>query len=313
MRARNWFLMVFGLIAACGGPIVGFNIAVDPYGLYRDPRERRLPAYGDPRVAKYLLSERYVPGNFNAILVGSSLSANWNMAGVEKLRVYNQSLDGGNIAEGKALVDAALSRPGISVAALIVHPYCTHSHDFQTVSLQPSLAFSALGSQTLLAAYVDMLQERLHRPREVVDYDGTEHFLHPPTRLNPIMRQMFRPGAAFEVDPIALTAFRDLVAELRAHHVQIVFIVPPISEDLFRAQQTAFRDYARLIEANVGPEDLLIDFTSAEFADFRSTRENFGDGVHFVASAAAVIVSHINARINDWIAEGRLRVPGSQR
>ena len=47
--------------------IAAVNAAADIYGLYRNPAGRRLPVYGDARVAKYLLSQRYVPENFNAI------------------------------------------------------------------------------------------------------------------------------------------------------------------------------------------------------------------------------------------------------
>jgi hypothetical protein len=309
MRAGNWFLMAVSLIAVGGGMIVGVNVMVDPYGLYRDTHGRRLPVYGDSRVSKYLLSARYVPDNFNAILIGSSMSANWDMTGVEKLRIYNESLDGGNSVEEKAVVEPALSRPGISVAALIVHPFFTHSHDFETVKLEPSLRFSALGSSNLLNAYNGMVRARLHRATPVMDYAGTERFDTVPPQLNAVLQGMFRPGAPFEVDPLALAAYQDVVAQLQAHHIQIIFIVPPIFEDLLRAQQTAFQDYARLIEANMAPEDLLIDFTSEEFADFRRDRANFGDGVHLFTNPAAVIVSHINARINDWIAQGRLRQP----
>jgi hypothetical protein len=306
MRARNWFLMVVSLIAAGGGLVVGFNVAFDPYGLYHDTRGRRLTVYGDPRVAKYLLNVRYVPDNFNAILIGSSMSANWDMTGVEKLRFYNESLDGGNVVEDKAVVEPALSKPGITVAALIVHPYFTHSHDFETVRLEPSLRSSALGSENLLNAYKDIVRVRLHRAHQLNDYAGTEQFETVPPQLNPTLRRMMRPGTPFEVDPIALAAYRDLVAELRAHHVRMIFIVPPVFEDLLRAQQTAFQDYAQLIEANMASQDLLIDFTSEEFADFRKNRANFGDGIHLFKNSAAVVVSRINARINDWIAQGRL-------
>ncbi len=310
MRASTWLSTTLGLITAAGGLIVGLNIAVDPYGLYRDTHGRKLAVYGDSRVAKYLLSMRYVPDNFNAILIGSSMSANWDMTGVEKIRIYNESLDGGNSVEEKALVESALAKPGITAAAIVVHPFFTHSHEFETVKLEPSLRFAALGSENLLNAYTGIVKTRLHRGAAVMDDTGTERFDTLPPQLNPVLQGMFRPGVPFDVDPIALTAYRDIVAQLHAHHIPVIFIVPPIFEDLLLAQQAAFQDYARLIEANMSSEDMLIDFTSKEFVDFRKNRANFGDGVHLFTDAAAVIVSHINTRINDWIAQGGL---GQQR
>jgi hypothetical protein len=52
----------------------------------------------------------YVPENFSALLVGSSVSAYWNVADT-----------------------------GIKEIFLIVHPFLTHSHEFESVRLRPRL------------------------------------------------------------------------------------------------------------------------------------------------------------------------------
>src|SRR4051812_32482242 len=116
MRPRNWLLLVIGLIAAIGGAATGLVVRLDPWGLYRDPRGRELRTYGDARVAKYLLSARYVPANFNAVLIGSSMTANWDVSRLKRVRTYNESLNGANVVEEKAVVEQALARPGIEVA-----------------------------------------------------------------------------------------------------------------------------------------------------------------------------------------------------
>lgn len=298
--------MVLGLVGVVAGLVVGLNVAVDPYGLYRDTHGRKLPAYGDSRVSKYLLSVHYVPQNFDAVLIGSSASANWEMAGIEKLRVYNDSLDGGNIVEGKALVDQMLSVPGIRVAFLLVHPYLTSAHNMETVAMEPSLKYSGLGSDNLLTAYKEMLKVRLHRGHAFNNPTGTEPFDVLPTKLNPVMEKLLDPATPFQIDPVALTAYRDVVSEFRAHQVQLIFVIPPMLEELILSKQAAFRDYYQLIESSRKPEDLTIDFTSEDFAGFRRNRANFGDGVHMFTKPAGEVVSVINARVNDWIAQGRL-------
>ena len=219
MRPSNWLLTVLALIAAGGGLLIALNMTVDPYGLYHDDRGRRLAAYGDPRVAKYLLSVHYVPDNFNTILIGSSVSANWDMTRLDKLQVYNESINGGNIVEERAIVEQALSTPEISTALIIVQPYLTYSHQFETVKLEPTLRFSALGSETLVGAYKDMLRARLHSRNQVIDYAGTQRFANLPEQLNPTLRRLLRPVPPFDVDPIALAAYRDVIAQLRAHSV----------------------------------------------------------------------------------------------
>ena len=143
MRPRYWLLTTLSTILIATAAIAALNMVVDIYGLYRPSRGRRLPIFGDDRVAKYLLSMRYVPENFNALLAGGSVSANWDITAIQGLRVYNGSLDGGNIVEEKALIEAALERPGVSVILLLVNPALTYSHEFQTVEMKPDLKRSA--------------------------------------------------------------------------------------------------------------------------------------------------------------------------
>jgi hypothetical protein len=252
MRPRYWLLTTLSTILIVTAAIAGLNMAVDVYGLYRPSRGHRLPVYGDDRVAKYLLSMRYVPENFNAVIVGASISANWDITAIEGLRVYNGSLDGGNIVEEKALIEAALERPGVSVILLLVNPSLTYSHEFETVELKPELKRSALGSLSLWNAYRNMLSIRLGRTPQPFDYAGTETFLNARSEMNVNMKAMWS-EAEFTVDPAALRAYLDLVANLRARGVRIVFIVPPVSEHLLETKRAPLDRYWRLVDRLPGP------------------------------------------------------------
>ena len=125
------------------------------------------------------------PNNFNAILIGSSVSANWNAHGIDGFRVYNESLDGGNAVEVKAIADQALASSPIKAAILIVHPYLTASHDFNTVQLTPRLNLEALGSLNLLDAYKSDIEIKLHLGRQEFDDFGTDDFGDIPNKMNP--------------------------------------------------------------------------------------------------------------------------------
>jgi hypothetical protein len=307
MRPRSWLLTTTLTVLIATAAIAAVNAAVDIYGLYRNPAGRRLPVYGDARVAKYLLSLRYVPENFNAILSGASVSANWDVTAIEGLRVYNESLNGGNIIEEKSLIEAALERPGISVAFLPVHPAMTYSHEFRTVDMNPALKRSALGSLSLWTAYKDMANVRLGRIPRTFDYAGTETFFNARREMNIHMRAMWN-AREFAVDPLALHAYQDLVANLRARGVQIVFIVPPISEALLQTKRVPMERYLRTMRSEIGEGYMWIDFLSRDHEDLRSNRTNFSDGVHLTADGARLVVGLINAAINRWISERRLLV-----
>jgi hypothetical protein len=308
MSPKRWLLITIAFTLATGGAVAAFNAAYDIYGLFRETRGRKLAAYGDPRVAKFLLSSRYVPENFNGVLLGTSVSANWDVSSLGPFRVYNESINGGNITEEKAIVERALSRRGINVAFLLVQPYLTRSHDFETARLTPDLQYSAIASFSLLDAYKTMINVRLGRIHLETDWTGTQNFENYKLVLNPVLRTMLEPGEEFEVDSIAFAAYRDLVAELRTRGVQTVFVVPPIYEELLQRKRAAFDNYARRILATA-PDNPSIDFTSDRFAEFRLNRANFGDGVHLLPPAANQVVAELNRFVADLVSKGELRLP----
>jgi len=314
MQTRTWLLITLFLILGAGGALIGLNAAVDLYGLWRPVQGRQLLVYGDERVAKYLFNMRYVPENFNAVLIGTSVSANWNMRGIEKLRVYNNSLDGGNIVEGKAITEETLSRPGITTAFLLVHPALTFSHDYETVDLVPRLRLSTLGSLSLWDAYKDLVNIRLGRARQLFDYAGTETFEKLRSEMTPHMKALWSPGESFDIDPVALAAYRDVVRELHAHQVRIIFVVPPTFEGLLEQKRPAFDRYVRLIQSELVSGDKWIDFTTDEYEAFRRVHSKFPDGTHLTTEAAKELVDILNAKVDEWIAREELgwaRGPGS--
>ncbi len=146
MKPTRWLLTTLVAFLLISAALIGVNMAVDIYGLYRDTKGRHLVDYGDNRIAKYLLSDHYVPQNFDAILIGPSISANWDTHGIHTLRTYNESLNGSNFVEQEALVHKAIASPGLRAALIIVHPSMTADHDFSTVQLSERERWGALGS-----------------------------------------------------------------------------------------------------------------------------------------------------------------------
>src|SRR5690242_11790260 len=116
MNARKWMILTLLFTFAAGGGFVLLNLRLDIYGLFRDDHGRLLPIYDSERSGKYLLSLRYVPSNFDAILIGTSVTGTWNTSGLEVFRTYNESTDGGNITEEKLLAERVLRSPGLKAA-----------------------------------------------------------------------------------------------------------------------------------------------------------------------------------------------------
>jgi hypothetical protein len=113
------------------------------------------------------------------------------------------------------------------------------------------------------------------------------------------------PGSDFYVDEIAMSNYKALIDELHAARIPIVFVVPPLSQAIFVLKADAFASYTRGILANKLDRDLVIDFTSDEFAGFRSDQNNFKDGIHLSNQAAQEVTAQINARIDQWVRNGQ--------
>lgn len=313
MTARAWFVKTVALTVLLVIAIASANVAVDLYGIFRNPQGRHLAGYGDDRVAKYLLSERYVPTNFNALVIGSSVSSNWDANRIDAFRFYNVSLDGGNIVEEKTISDRALASPRIKLVILVVHPFLTSSHDFETVHVTPRENLEALGSQNLLNAYKDKLRSRFHKDAQTFDATGTFVLPEEHREMNSVLQKVMDPVTGFKIDPIALRAHVDLVAELHAAGIPIVFVVPPISQSLLQPRAAQLAAYSSLLLCDKLDNDKVIDFTSPEFAAFREDGTNFSDGIHLTRLGAREIVTDINQRLNDWVGTGQLPGMGNRK
>ena len=287
------------------GLLISVNIYIDLYGVFRTTKNRYLVVYGDDRVAKYLLSLRYVPENFDAILVGPSISSNWDTHQIHHLRVYNESLDGSNFVEQQALVQHALSRPGIRCALILIHPSLTADHSFDTVPLTEREKFEALGSITLFEAYKDWFARWRH-PEKVPTDDYGSDFFDDPIHLNAAAARLMRPGGDFPVDPIAVDAYRAVLADCRRHHVRMIFIVPPTSRGIFELKRAAFAQYLDLMKREIKPEDRVLDFSSQKYASFRDNPANFSDGVHIARAATGKLIALLNRELDSLKAEGFL-------
>ena len=306
MEPRKWLLLTTALIIGIAALSIAVNMLIDPYGLFRPVSGRRLSAYGDTRISKYLLNMRYVPENFNAVLIGNSLSANWNMRGIEKVRVYNDSINGGNIVEEKAIVESALARHSLSVAFITVNPDFTTTHNFKTAVLDPALKWSALGSISLGRVYKGMFLDRLHPGVAPVDDVGTVTFPAYPTDLDEGEKDLWLSGGEFPIDSVAWQSYKDLIAELRRHGVRIFFVIPPTSEWILTPRRQAFDNYVRLVATDIaGPEDTWIDFASKPYEAFRADRSNFNDGVHLYPSATERIVAEMNRVVDQRLHQTR--------
>jgi hypothetical protein len=88
---------------------------------------------------------------------------------------------------------------------------------------------------------------------------------------------------------------------LQARQVPIVFIIPPMADELYRPKREAFATYTNMVLRMRTDRDRVIDFTSDGFKGLWSDQaDSFTDGVHLRQSAAAKLTTIIGDRLQTW-------------
>ncbi len=297
LTAASWSYVVIITVVLVAGSFVALNCLLDPMGLFHS--KTRLMVYTNERWSKYLLSIRYVPEHFDAVLVGTSVTDNWNTGLMQPLKTYNLSLEGGNISEERLLLENVLKRRTPKIVIFCIHPYLTASNGRKTPHLTRSDYWSALGSLELLRTYrrrrvLDRRDERRRVEQQVSQQEfnefGQKSFKIPE---GPWQARAFAAREWYPVDERSLAEYGQLVSSARAAGSRVVAVVPPVSAEHWVYAADAYRQYQRRILTFFHNDELLIDFNTPPYDTLRRDRRNFPDGVHLSNAAADTIVREL--------------------
>jgi alginate O-acetyltransferase complex protein AlgI len=222
-----WALTMAWLTAV--GALCWVNYRVDLYGLFGQDPDRGIVVYSNERSGKYLLSLRYVPERFDGLLVGTSMTDNWDTAQAAPIRMYNGSINGGNISEAKLVADNVLDRKNLTVVVFCIHPYLTATHGRKAGGMDAQEFWSALGSLQLLREYSVAYLISRGVKRGKWNASGVNDFeVNVQKRIS--WEQAGEPGLpeALSIDPVAYSEFAELVNRARAQGATVVRMSPPI-------------------------------------------------------------------------------------
>ncbi len=303
MTDRDWITNTIGSVLAFA--LCGFLLLylVDPYGLFHNSAGRKLPVCLNDRKAKYLLSERYVPANFNGLIIGPSTALNWEPPTLPHLRIYNESVVGANASEEKRIIDRALRNGTFRLAVCILTPKMTGSHGMneglETVTRREALssihAFVNAALSSLLAFHAGGV--RINPPASIQWQITTANGMKPMKEARLPSMPAFRQDY-YDIDPIALRDYRSLVLSLQERGAAIVYVVPPLYGPCYEPYRAQFSDYLHRITRDM-PAAPIIDFESADFTGMRSDSDNFIDCLHLNAAGAARMTTLLDKMIPD--------------
>jgi hypothetical protein len=283
MNYRRWISITLITIVALTCLNFVVNYIADPYGLLRDSHGRKLGIYFAERKAKFLMNKRYVPSNFDGLIIGPSSAVNWDLAKMPGVHIYNDSLSGGNATEAKRVVDQALKTGHFKLAIFILHPTMLSNHAMRD-GLDTVTSAEALGSIHVVVHEVAMVLLALHiKFGKRNPPNGTTEL--PENKSFGI--QVF-PPESFHIDPVALKDYQTLVQSLRDHGTKVVYIVPPLYKSCLDLNSASFASYVDKVKSLLPPAP-LIDLDSPEYASFRANPDNYVNCSHLDAEGAKKI------------------------
>jgi len=295
MPFKRFNLLVVSVLLAATALCAWVNRRLNVYGLYGDARGLSRCVLGTERSAKYLFSFNYIPANFDGLLIGSSISDNWDTSRLGCGRIYNGSINGGNISEGTLIAGNVLRRRSLRTFLILIYPYLTESFGRKSGYMTPQEYWAGLGSIQLFDTYLAQWRVRRGWGRPDSGPFGEETYDIPP------MRQVL--GAAHGptlVDEQALAQYVDLLAQARRNGGRIVGIVPLVQA---RPGEEAFREldrYVARLRTYFLPGEQIIDLNRCpELAAVKADDTSFPDGIHYSKAAALRIVEVLDRRLHE--------------
>jgi len=299
----RWCAAFAAVVVSAAGAVAAVGYGVDAYGLFRDPHGRRIAFHSNDGTSKYLLSQRYIPANFDAIMVGSSISASWDVSGIDAARVYNASVNGGNISDEKVIVQNVLSRGRVKLVIFCIHPYLTASHGQHTGDMTRGAYWGALGSMQLAKELGASLRARVRGGEALGDLTGREPYEPEPDVVKRLQAGPMA-GKAIVVDEVAFEEYRQLVQSARAHGARVIAFIPPIYDDFYQARRAEYDAYFARMRALFRPDEKIVDFNEPKYDSWRRERWTFYDGSHLNLKAAGFFSAELAAAIRAYCERG---------
>lgn len=290
------------------GGLASFNCILDIFGLFRSVEGRSLPVYHNERVSKYLLSYRYIPQNFKAIVLGTSLSDNLDVGPFNEQhpnqKIYNASIMGGSITEVSAIANTAMDG-GVRSVIFCISPYQLKESGFKETELSKKLYYGAIGSKNLYETYAVALIRKSHLlahdfpVKHISDY-GTNFFTDRyrvkdvPGKIHEVALAL--KGKKLEIHPDALADLRDLINTFRSREINLLVYFHPVPTEIYKAGEAEHKRFQDIITGLLDGYGTLVDFNSTEYQSFTEDYTNYVDNGHLSEKGQSFITAELLKR-----------------
>jgi hypothetical protein len=280
--------------------LVGINIWIDLYGIFW--RKGEITIYSDERTSKYLLAHRYIPANFEAYILGPSLSANVNPKEITDYRIYNLSMMGANITEQNTVLQKALEKSTPRFVIICLHPYLTADHGMKTGMINPKEYAGAYGSFSLYKAYAIGLVRHFNilpgkYPKDQFNDYGYNFYnsilQKMPTQARIEAELQVENAIPTAIDSLALVEFDGMIETLRKKNVQIIGYFHPLPYPLYKKYEAGLSHYQTTLTEHLRDKATILNFNTEAYQPFTSNYANYIDHGHLSEQGQRYILAEI--------------------
>lgn len=273
-------------------------VAFDDYGLFYKNRGKIYTAESE-RTSKYLFTYKYIPENFDGVLLGPSLGDQINTQKLQDFKIYNLSVNGANTTELKVLLESVLERKNnIKIAILTLHRYITKSAGLKTSHMVDQEYWASFTSIEAIKyqfrkAFVNMgLAKDYFNAYGYMNMNLAKKHINGNTEARQYLNATEKKDLV--VNKKALDDLKTIINLLHQNNIQIIGYFHPDPYYFYQDIEEKSIAYTNTIKNMFRRSDIILDFNCEEYDKFRKNYLNYKDGAHLSYQGEAFILGELN-------------------
>ena len=308
MTSRQFALLMAGIVAVLIVPFMAYNLVDDDFGLFRSNSQKRI--WIQEKTSKYLMSFRYIPRNFNGILIGPSYSdGSVDTRRLTGYHIYNLSMEGGNATELRAATVNAIEHGRLRILIICLGPYLTKNSGMKGDEISPKEYWGSLFSLLPLRLAEAKFSAREHAATDL--WAGSEWGSADLPRKTYTWDEFVRLSKAdpvddeIQIDPIAYEHLHDIIRTAHQHGVKVFAYFFPYND---WSAETAVRSgdwsryRARITKLFDPSRDIVWDMMEPQYASLRHDAACYTDD-HLSKAGISLVLTDIQ-RVLDQTLKG---------